>query len=138
MVEKQYQTSVKGVRSDNAPELKFTDLYRAKGIQAFHSCPETPYPLAAHLSYNQLSDYYCNVTETDIPYPLAAHLSYNQLSEGYRSYICSISLHPEPASFVQAKKFEEWIKEMNEELIALEGNNTWDICPLPPDKHAIG
>lgn len=113
MVEKQYQTSVKGVRSDNAPELKFTDLYRAKGIQAFHSCPETPYPLAAHLSYNQLS-------------------------EGYRSYICSISLHPEPASFVQAKKFEEWIKEMNEELIALEGNNTWDICPLPPDKHAIG
>lgn len=42
MVEKQYQTSVKGVRSDNAQELKFTDLYKAKGIQAFHSCPETP------------------------------------------------------------------------------------------------
>lgn len=27
---------------------------------------------------------------------------------------------------------------MNEELIALEANNTWDICSLPSRKHAIG
>ncbi|XP_056841747.1 uncharacterized protein LOC130494925 [Raphanus sativus] len=32
MVETQYKTTVKGVRSDNAPELRFTDLYKAKGI----------------------------------------------------------------------------------------------------------
>jgi len=42
MVETQYDTKVKAVRSDNAPELKFEELYRRKGIVAYHSCPETP------------------------------------------------------------------------------------------------
>ncbi|KAG7584438.1 Ribonuclease H-like superfamily [Arabidopsis suecica] len=41
-VENQYNVKVKAVRSDNAPELKFTELYLAKGIKAYHSCPETP------------------------------------------------------------------------------------------------
>ena len=42
MVERQYKAHVKGVRSDNAPELKFTSLYKKKGIIAYHFCPETP------------------------------------------------------------------------------------------------
>ena len=42
MVETQYKAIVKAVRSDNAPELKFVDLYKKKGIEAYHSCPETP------------------------------------------------------------------------------------------------
>lgn len=85
-----------------------------------------------------LHDYYCNMTETNIPYPLASYLSYNQLSDGYKAYICSVSLFPEPSSFTQAKKFDEWIKAMNEELLALEANDTWEICSLPSGKHAIG
>ena len=42
MVERQFNTKVKGVRSDNAQELKFTSFYQSKGILSFHSCPETP------------------------------------------------------------------------------------------------
>ncbi|CAA7015065.1 unnamed protein product [Microthlaspi erraticum] len=42
MVETQYNAVVKGVRSDNAPELKFTALYKKKSIVSYHSCPETP------------------------------------------------------------------------------------------------
>jgi transposase InsO family protein len=42
MVHTQYQTKLKSVRSDNAHELKFTDLFAAHGIVAYHSCPETP------------------------------------------------------------------------------------------------
>lgn len=41
MVETQYNMKVCAVRSDNANERNFTDLYRKKGIKAFHSCPET-------------------------------------------------------------------------------------------------
>lgn len=85
-----------------------------------------------------LEDDYCNMTATDIPYPLAAHLSYEKLTKGYRDYICVVTKHVEPTSFNQAKKFDEWIKAMNEELIALESNDTWSICSLPPGKHAIG
>lgn len=42
MVALQYKTKIKSVRSDNAPELKFTNLFKKKGIIAYHSCPETP------------------------------------------------------------------------------------------------
>nr|AAD25646.1 putative retroelement pol polyprotein [Arabidopsis thaliana] len=42
LVENQYDTRVKSVRSDNAKELAFTEFYKAKGIVSFHSCPETP------------------------------------------------------------------------------------------------
>ncbi|KAG7554602.1 Retrotransposon Copia-like N-terminal [Arabidopsis suecica] len=42
LVENQLNLKVKSVRSDNAPELNFTSYYQDKGIQSFHSCPETP------------------------------------------------------------------------------------------------
>lgn len=42
MIENQFETTVKGVRSDNAPELNFTQFYHSKGIVPYHSCPETP------------------------------------------------------------------------------------------------
>lgn len=85
-----------------------------------------------------LNEYLCHMTETDIPYPLAAYISYAKLSEGYESYICALAQHVEPASFAQAKKFDVWLKAMNEELLALESTNTWTICSLPDGKHKIG
>lgn len=33
---------MKYVKSDNAPELRFTKYFQEKGIVPFHSCPETP------------------------------------------------------------------------------------------------
>lgn len=42
MVENQYHVKVKAVRLDNAPELRFIELYQAKGIVSYHSCPQTP------------------------------------------------------------------------------------------------
>lgn len=85
-----------------------------------------------------LHDYYCNMTETDIPYPLAAYMSYNQLTADYKAYICAVTQFAEPTTFKQAKRFDEWIQAMNEELLALESTHTWSICSLPPDKRAIG
>ncbi|CAA7046104.1 unnamed protein product [Microthlaspi erraticum] len=268
MIENQYGCRVRGVRSDNAPELKFVDLYKAKGIKAFHSCPETPEQksvverkhqhilnvaralmfqakvplehwgdcvLNAVFLINRLptpllknktpfdmltgkkADYkglrvfgclaFCSTLQRDetsfslehdpahvvfheeifpfakdvrepfpdvfdsmpdsssssspttldnvipaveidgvapvvendvpradssteesvhrderaeIPYPLAYYLSYDELSEDYKAYVCSVNIHSEPSSFAQAKKFDEWLAAMNEELIALE------------------
>lgn len=85
-----------------------------------------------------LQDYFCNLNTMEIPYPMANYLSYGKLSEGYKAYICSVNLHAEPSSFTQAKKFDEWLKAMNEELIALESTYTWEVCSLPNGKHAIG
>lgn len=87
-----------------------------------------------------LKDYYCNVAEcdTEIPYPMSSYMSLESLSDEYKNYICAVAAYPEPTSFAQAKRFDEWLKAMNEELIALERNDTWTICSLPPGKHAIG
>ncbi|CAA7025697.1 unnamed protein product [Microthlaspi erraticum] len=104
------------------------------------SCPgneEEPSKRASK-SPAYLDEYYCNVQDAYIPYPLANVMSYTQLSDEYKAYICALTLLPEPASFKDALKFDEWIQAMNEELMALEKTNTWDICSLPPDKHAIG
>lgn len=75
-------------------------------------------------------DYHYNITDTDIPYLLVAYLSYEKISDGYTAYICLVNLHVEPTSFTQAKRFYEWIKEMNEELITLENNDTWIVYSL--------
>ena len=87
-----------------------------------------------------LKDYYCNITEcdTEIPYPMSSYMSFESLSDEYKKYICAVAIYPEPTSFTQAKRFDEWLKAMNEELIALESTNTWSICSLPLWKHAIG
>lgn len=50
-----------------------------------------------------------------------------------KNYICAVAVHPEPTSFAQAKRFDEWLKAMNE-----ESTDTWTVCSLPPGKHAIG
>lgn len=41
-VETQFTTSVKAIRTDNAPELSFTSLLKTKGIQHYFSCAYTP------------------------------------------------------------------------------------------------
>ena len=42
MIFTQYNTTIKYVRLDNAPELAFYDFFCSKGIVSFHSCVETP------------------------------------------------------------------------------------------------
>ena len=42
MIETQYKSVVKGVRPDNAPELRFTELFKRKRIIPYHSCADTP------------------------------------------------------------------------------------------------
>lgn len=87
-----------------------------------------------------LKDYCCNIAEcdTEIPYPISSYMSLESLSDEYKNYICAVAIHPEPTSFNQSKRFDEWLKAMNEELIALESTDTWSICSFPPGKHAIG
>ncbi|KAG7597976.1 Retrotransposon Copia-like N-terminal [Arabidopsis suecica] len=85
-----------------------------------------------------LHDYFVNMTATDIPHPLAAYMSYERLTDDYKAYICAVTQFAEPSSFHQAKKFDEWVKAMNEELIALESTHTWSIVSLPQNKRPIG
>ncbi|KAL0444557.1 UNVERIFIED_CONTAM: Retrovirus-related Pol polyprotein from transposon RE2 [Sesamum latifolium] len=43
----------------------------------------------------------------------------------------------EPRNYYQASNDDKWVEAMNQELTALEKNNTWDLVELPPGKKAI-
>ncbi|GKD16054.1 ribonuclease H-like domain-containing protein [Tanacetum coccineum] len=60
---------------------------------------------------------------------LATSMGDNSSSEG--SYT-------EPTTYSEAIKNPIWIEAMNNEIEALNTNNTWTICDLPPMRKAVG
>ena len=51
--------------------------------------------------------------------------------------LCLFS-NDEPLSFKEAVKDEKWIQAMEEEVQAIEKNNTWELTSLPNGHQAIG
>ena len=44
----------------------------------------------------------------------------------------------QPTSFNEAVKDEQWVKSINEEIDAIEKNQTWDLVDIPAEKTSIG
>lgn len=88
-----------------------------------------------------LKDFHCHLSQSqgncesfhqgNVLYPLSSILSYNSLSPFHLAYTLAISTHVEPNTYNQAIKCKEWIQAMNNELAALEQNNTWSLTQLP-------
>ncbi|XP_021754490.1 uncharacterized protein LOC110719813 [Chenopodium quinoa] len=53
-------------------------------------------------------------------------------------YLAAIISGQDPKSFKEAMKHEGWKKSMQEEIRALEDNETWTLEELPPRKRALG
>lgn len=80
-----------------------------------------------------LSDYQCYLATTP-KYPLSQFLS----NPSHSHFINSITKETEPTSFSIARTNPKWQKAMEEEIQALEANNTWSLQTLPPGKTTIG
>lgn len=65
-------------------------------------------------------------------YPISDFLSYANLSPSHQAFVLSVSTHSEPSSFKEAVVSPEWKAAMVKEIEALELNNTWTVCSLPP------
>ena len=44
----------------------------------------------------------------------------------------------EPKNFVEARKDDDWINAVNEELDQIEKNQTWELFPRPKSKNIVG
>jgi hypothetical protein len=58
------------------------------------------------------------------------YIFYNHISN-YYAFLSSLSRIEEPINYEIAKLKSKWCKTMNEELNALERNQTWKVCYLP-------
>jgi Reverse transcriptase (RNA-dependent DNA polymerase)/Integrase core domain/gag-polypeptide of LTR copia-type/GAG-pre-integrase domain len=71
-------------------------------------------------------------------YPIQDFINYNKVSPTYQTYLSKLDGNNEPNSYDEAKQQTIWIQAMNEELKALEQNNTWDMVELPKGKKPVG
>lgn len=52
---------------------------------------------------------------------------------------CTHAQHvAKPVDFKKAMKMKDWQATMDAEMVSIVSNNTWELCHLPPGKHAIG
>jgi hypothetical protein len=69
-----------------------------------------------------------------VQYPIQDYISYNNITNDHYVFLNSISQIEEPTVFVIAKLEPKWCKAMDEELQAMEKNQTWEICFFTKDK----
>ena len=70
-------------------------------------------------------------------YPIQNYINYSKLTAHHTHYICQISENHEPQTYKQAIKFPHWKQAIQDELTAMDLNNTWTITQLPPNKKPI-
>jgi hypothetical protein len=63
---------------------------------------------------------------------------YDKLSDNYYFFVSKIEDSREPISFEEAKKHSKCVNAMNEELDALNRNQTWELVKLSHGKKTVG
>ena len=74
----------------------------------------------------------------NVKYPISNYVKYEKLSNSYRSFLTVLGDIPIPNRVEEALQDPGWRAAMNEEMTALEKNNTWELTTLPRGKKAIG
>uniref|UniRef100_A0A6N2KJR5 Reverse transcriptase Ty1/copia-type domain-containing protein n=1 Tax=Salix viminalis TaxID=40686 RepID=A0A6N2KJR5_SALVM len=71
-------------------------------------------------------------------YPISDYVSSHRLSSSYALTVNQLSTVSIPSNVQDALADPKWTVAINEELEALQKNNTWELCPLPEGKKTVG
>ncbi|CAL2234619.1 unnamed protein product [Prunus armeniaca] len=64
-------------------------------------------------------------------YPIANHVSTEKLSEPLRAFVHQLSTIHIPTKISEALKYPKWVQVIQEEMKALEKNQTWTLETIP-------
>ncbi|GJZ21031.1 ribonuclease H-like domain-containing protein [Tanacetum coccineum] len=78
------------------------------------------------------------LTCSNVKYSFKKYVSYAQLNRSNYYFATTLNKSVEPTSYIEALKDNNWVEAMNNEIEALNKNNTWSICVLPPGRKPIG
>ena len=73
-----------------------------------------------------------------VKYSLGQHISYDRLGNQYKSFVGTLTSIIIPINVDEAQRSKERKKAMDEEMKALQRNETWVLVPLPQGKKVIG
>ncbi|GJR02261.1 ribonuclease H-like domain-containing protein [Tanacetum coccineum] len=83
----------------------------------------------------RFNDYVVNSSKK---YGLEKYVTYSRLNSSNYCFSTTLNKSTEPTNYLEAIKNPNWIESMNNEIEALNRNETWTICDLPPGRKAVG
>ncbi|GKF25687.1 ribonuclease H-like domain-containing protein, partial [Tanacetum coccineum] len=78
------------------------------------------------------------VVESNVKYGLEKHVNYSKLDFVNFCFATTLKKSTKPKTYYEAIKDNNWIEAMNNEIEALNRNNTWTITVLPAGRKLIG
>ena len=76
--------------------------------------------------------------DSKVKYPISNFVNYCSLSEFNIAYVSALDKSKEPKNYLEASTDLNWVNAMNNEMDALNRNNTWELTELPVGRKAIG
>ena len=76
--------------------------------------------------------------EGKVKYPIANYVSCNKLAPERQTMVSNMESIHVPTRVEEALKDPKWAKAMDEEMLALQKNNTWEVMKLPIGKKTVG
>ncbi|KAJ0837837.1 putative RNA-directed DNA polymerase [Helianthus annuus] len=78
------------------------------------------------------------IIEGKVKYGMEKVVNYSKLSFEIKCFTSCLNKSIEPINFYEAKNDSNWVTAMNEEMEALNRNNTWTLVDLPEGRKPIG
>ena len=70
-------------------------------------------------------------------YPISSYVTDAVFSEKHQVFLAAITVVREPKNFKEAMLDPRWTNAMSTEVVALEGQRTWDVTSLPKGKKPL-